>query len=170
MAPYEGEHLQTYGTPWIGPTIYDSAGELVWSGALLDVKGFNWMDFRVSTIDGESVLTAMSHGWGQGVIIGSYYQIRRKVDIEAAFNFNTHDFHWLDDGKSVLVTTYNWREASSEMVKAIGRDGGCAVAFDGFKELHGATLEPLFQWSSYGNIGLGESTYGKACEGRWDYV
>ena len=170
VAPYEGEHLQTYGTPWIGPAIYDSAGELIWSGALLDVKGFNWMDFRVSTIGGESVLTAMSHGWGQGVILGNDYEIQRVVNIEEAFNFNTHEFHFLEDGKKILVTTYNWREAPKKLTKAVGIDGGCAVAFDGFKELDAGTLQVLFQWSSYGTIGLDESTYGKACEGRWDYV
>lgn len=170
MAPYEGEHLQTYGTPWVGPAIYDSTGDLVWSGALLDVKGFNWMDFRVSDIAGESVLTAMSHGWGQGVVLGKDYQVRRRVDIAASADFNTHDFHFLDDGKTVLVTSYNWGDASPEMVEAIDHDGKCSMAFDGFKELDGATSETLFEWSSYGNIALDESTYGRACEGRWDYV
>lgn len=129
------------------------------------------MDFRVSTIAGERVLTGMSHGWGQGVILGKDYQIRKRVDIDAGVNFNTHEFSWLDDGKSVLVTTYNWRDAPEEMQRAVGHEGGCAVAFDGFKELDGrSTTETLFQWSSYGHVALNESTYGKICEGRWDYV
>ena len=140
---------------------------------MLDVKGFNWMDFRVSSIADERVLTGMSHGWGQGVILGDDYQIRRRVDVAGnPGDFNTHEFHFLEDGARVLVTSYNWGSATGEMQRAIGREEGgkCDVAFDGFKELDGRTTETVFEWSSFGKIGLDESTYGRPCEGRWDYV
>lgn len=129
------------------------------------------MDFRVSRIGDENVLTGMSHGWGQGVVLGDDYEIRRRVDVAPnPGDFNTHEFHWLGDGARVLVTSYSWGSATEEMQKVIGREGKCDVAFDGFRELDGAMAKTVFEWSSFGHIGLDESTYGRPCEGRWDYV
>ncbi len=71
------------------------------------------------------------------------------------------------------------KRASEEYSAAIGYDGECHAQYDGFVELDTDTWEPVFEWNSYGYIGLDESfvtqdPLEERCEGEvndvWDFL
>ena len=172
VAPYRILKQETFGHGWVGAHIYDGKGELVWSGASLFSKG-NVEDFRLSNVRGEMLMTLMDQGRGEGIIFDNHYEIREVIKMD---HFNSHEFNFVENGTRVQVVKGDGRMSKREMSKAVGFNGECNVAFDNFEELDAENnWNPVFKWSSYGRVGLEESTLIEhsiqdRCHGRWDYL
>jgi hypothetical protein len=176
--PYETLNMDDeLGNGWIGPHIYDTDGTLIWSGAPMFDNG-NIEDFRISNVNGEDMMTVMDQRHSKGVFIDNHYRVvdRRQANGPNGKGFNSHEFHFVDNGTKALVVWSEGRYYSeSETLEALGEDMKCHVACDGINEYDVKTWQSTFSWSSCDHIGLEESTYKtnflpKQCGGRWDYV
>ena len=176
VAPYKALDQDQADRSWVGPHIYDGrTGELVWSGALSFTfsKG-NVEDFRISNVRGEYLMTLMSQNRGEGIILDSNYEIKDVLVVDKPIN--THELNFVENGtRALIVTSHNKMKATKEMSKAIGYDGECSCAFDGIMEYDTSTWKPVFDWRSFGKIGLDESTLTgapveKRCDGNWDFM
>ncbi|EME80230.1 uncharacterized protein MYCFIDRAFT_77993 [Pseudocercospora fijiensis CIRAD86] len=177
VAPREplGANEQMGG--WIGPTIYDNAGELVWSGASTFLKT-RVDDFRISHVAGELLMTMIWDEHGAGVMMNSSYEIVKAREFTRPHLINMHEFHFVDDGRRAIILRGNRKKAGAEDAKAVGFDEetSCMAEFDGFEEFDTTTWERTFQWSSFGRIALSESTWQDSrtirerCEEGWDFL
>ncbi|KXT06355.1 hypothetical protein AC578_9128 [Pseudocercospora eumusae] len=177
VAPREplGANEQIGG--WIGPTIYDNAGELVWSGAPKFLKT-RVDDFRMSNVAGEQLMTMIWDEHGAGVIMNSSYEIVKAREFTKPHLINMHEFHFVDDGRRAIILRGNRTKAAVEDAKAVGIDDdiSCMADFDGFEEFDTTTWESTFTWGSFGRIGLSESTWQDSrsikdkCEEGWDFL
>ena len=154
----------------LGPHIYDSEGELVWSGAGL--MNENVMDFRVSNVKGEDMLTLLFKG--TAFLIDDRYEIREKLEISEPWRADEHDFYFLDNGRRVLVFQKEERNATLDQSREVGFDGNCVVTYEQFQELDTETWQPVFYWDSMDHVPLIESTQENSfiedrCAG-WDYL
>ena len=105
----------------------------------------------------------------------SSYEIVDRVQVDNSNKINTHEFNFVENGTRVLVIKGHGEYATKEQSALVGFDGECHCAFDGFEELETKTWKTVFDFRSYGVIGLDESTltYGdieKQCEGQWDFM
>jgi len=167
VAPFESIDQKSPGHGWIGPHIYDGNGELVWSG--VDITG-NWdvLDFKMSNVRGESLMTFLANRDGDGYIMDNTYTIREKVDLGTlGVDFNSHEFNFIEGGKRAIVMDEGKKQATPEQTMAVEWDKNCTALFNGFKELDTTTWEPVFQWSSFEHIGLEESTFLDGGVSRW---
>lgn len=179
VAPYKTLDQDQAERSWVGPHIYDGkTGELVWSGSTsFEFNSSNVEDFRLSNVNGEYKMTLMSQMLGQGFIMDSNYKIVNRVHLdERVKNANTHEFNFVDGGSRVLVLKNHAQRATQEMSEVVGFDGECRCGFDGFEELDTSNWNSVFQFYSYGKIGLDESTMtdwgdvDERCRGRWDFM
>ena len=178
FGPYETLNMDDeLGNGWIGPHIYATDGTLVWSGAPLFDNG-NIEDFRISNVGGEDLMTLMDQRHSRGVFIDNHFQVRdrRAANGPEQKGFNSHEFHFVENGtKALVVWTVPKEYSEAETMESIGLDAECHVACDGINEYDVATWTSTWDWTSCGHIGLEESTYKndfypKQCSGRWDYV
>lgn len=176
LTPYERIGERRPGGAWVGPHIYDQWGGLIWSGSYL-FDDINIMDFKLSNVKGEDRLTMMYPVEGLGYIFDNHYELVEKVRVGiTGETLNMHEFHFLDDGKTLLLLKRNTTYASKEMSKETGYDGKCHVTFEGFEEVSTEDWETKFTWSMVGKIGLGESTMdqgppeNRCSGGAWDYM
>ncbi|KXT07710.1 hypothetical protein AC579_7860 [Pseudocercospora musae] len=177
VAPREplGANEQIGG--WIGPTIYDNAGELVWSGAPKFLQT-RVDDFRLSNVAGEPLMTMIWDEHGAGVMMNSSYEIVTAREFTRPHLINMHEFHFVDDGRRAIILRGNRTKAGAEDAKAVGIDDetSCMADFDDFEEFDTTTWERTFKWSSFGRIGLSESTWQDSrrikekCEEGWDFL
>ena len=71
-----------------------------------------------------------------GLILDNHYQIVEKVPVGIrGQTLNMHEFHFVEDGRTLLLMKRNITHASKEMSETVGFDGECSVVFDGFEEL-----------------------------------
>ena len=138
----------------------------------------NIEDFRLSNVNGEHLMTMMAQGRGQAVVVDNDYTIREAHSLNGpGKGLNTHELHFVEDGTRTIYITGRKEKASRAESKRIGFDGECVCHYDGFAELD-VTKEDwprVFEWSSYGNIGLEESTLTAGspvgrCTGGWDFM
>ena len=177
LAPYKALDQDQADRSWVGPHIYDGkTGELVWSGALSFTfsKG-NVEDFRVSNVNGDYVMTLMSQNRGQGIILDSSYEILHALQVDNPGRINTHEFNFVDNGTRALAIKSHKQESTEEMAKAIGYDGECLCGFDGFEEYDTTTWKSVFDWRSFGKVGLDESSFTanpveQRCKSGWDFM
>lgn len=142
---------------WIGPHIYDSSGELVWSGAgVFDNR--NVEDFRISNVRGEDLMTLVLLHKGTGVIIDGGYDIRETPKIDYPWRINTHEFHFVDNGTRALVIKNEEKHAPLDQSREVGFDGQCVVKYERLQELDTATWKTVFDWDSRDHVRLSEST------------
>lgn len=176
VAPYKALTEDDADRSWVGPHIYDGrTGELVWSGSLSFTfsKG-NVEDFRISNVNGRYLMTLMSQNRGEGIILDSSYEIVDVLEVDKPIN--THELNFVENGtRALIVTSHNKVKATKEMSKAIGYDGECICAFDGIVEYDTSSWKKTWEWESFGNVGLDESTLTGApvdrrCNGNWDFM
>ena len=148
------------GDGWWGPAIYDGNGELIWSGAdQLDTP--NVMDFRMSDVDGEDMMTMLDRDRADGVIIDNHFEIRDIFLIDTdKEHVNAHELNYVEDGKSVLLLRNDKRNAPQDERDSVGYKGDeCRANYMSFFELDATNnYETLFEWHGYGHIRLNEST------------
>ena len=173
VGPYRILKQTTFGHSWNGAHIYDQRGELIWSGANRFSKG-NIEDFRFSNVNGEMLMTLMDQGNNEAIVFDTHYEVVKAVHFD---HFNSHELNFVENGTRALVEKGNHKEATEKMGEAIGYDGRCKVAFDGFAELDATDdYKFTFSWSSWDHIGLDESTLteapvNKRCDsGTWDFL
>ncbi len=176
VAPYEKIGERKPGGAWIGPHIYDGNGDLVWSGAY-KWDDRNIMDFKLSNVRGEDMLTMMLPPEEDGILLDNHYQIVEKVPVGIkGKTLNMHEFTFVEEGKTLLLMKRNVTHASKELSKAVGYDGECSVMFAAFEDIDTTTWETRFTWTSSDWVGLEESTLDTApvkqrCGGgAWDYL
>jgi hypothetical protein len=161
---------------YVGPHIYDSKGELVWSGAP-SFDGWDVFDFKVSNVGGKDMLTGLHPHENRGFIINNKYENHAEVDTGITkVTMNMHDFEIVDNGTRALYLNKDRKEISVENSLAVGFDGHCKAEFTGFQERDLKTGDITFTWSPENRIGLDESTMRtphieNACTGEaWDYL
>lgn len=172
--PSQEETLGT-GHNWWGPAIYDQNGEVVWSGAdQLDSP--NVMDFTLSQVDGEPMLTMLDRDRAAGVLLDASYEVVDMVKVTEEKGPNGHEFHFVDNGKggtSVLFVLNNMRDAPQEDLDDVDVGGWgktCTAQYLEFRELDVSNgWETLFEWDSMGHIHLNESTSHGKCD-KWDFM
>ncbi len=144
-----------------GPAIYDNTGELVWSGAC-HVRNQNTCDFRVSTINGTSVLSMILYQWGKekghGLLLdGSYSKVQR---IDTRFvepGMNMHELNIMDNGRSALIFLYKPARVDVRGVAHDDSETGW-ISDMGFREFDLASGDTIFEWWASPHISVEEST------------
>ena len=177
-APYKALDQDQSDRSWVGPCIYDGKnGELIWSGGLMFDRG-NIEDFRISNVKGEYLMTMMAQGRAQGIVLDSDYTIRKAFKFSKhGGGLNTHEFNFIENGTRTIYLNGGQRKASRKESKKVGFNGECSANYDGFSVLD-VTKDDwphVFDWDSYGKIGLDESTLTAGspagrCTGGWDFM
>jgi hypothetical protein len=167
VAPFEHVDQKYQGHGWIGPTIYDGNGDLVWSGV---EYSHNWdtLDFKMSKVLGKDMMTFVVQKTGEAWILDNTYQVqsRRKMGTLGK-DLNSHELSFIGNGERALVLTEGMQAATAMQTATVNWTGNCSVMFDGFKELDTATWEPVFQWNSFDHISLNDSSYLDGGIERW---
>lgn len=158
IGSYSTVEQKGVGQPWLAPFIYDSDGELIWSGSEL-FEGYSVENFRVSILDGEPVLTGIHPENNYGVVVDNTYTMRHTVMMNQTGHLNMHEFGLVDDGARALHLTKDIRETTRHNSLTAGYNGRCNVLFGGIREVDLLTGEPTFEWDPETNIELGESMY-----------
>jgi len=157
---------------WNGPHIYDTNGELIWSGAPY-VKYTNSFDFRMSMVDGQQMLSFV---WpkpqpdGNGFILDSSYEVYEQVDMMGNHTkWNMHEFNLINDGKTALMGFPQDYQATN--ISVDGYMGPCRIGWQGFKEVDVKSGEVLFEFNTKGHVSPEESNYvAKAIEKNdWEH-
>lgn len=155
---------------WVGPWIYDSNGELVWSGAQM-FGGFNVKDFKVSNVNGVDMLSGIYTHKHVDVLLNDKYEIHKEVAVGSGrSSINIHGFNTVDNGTHALAMTLRHAWASSQESKGVGFDGQCRVLFPGFEEYNTTTWEQTYEWNAEGHIRLDEVFVEANCTRWWDYL
>ena len=136
------------------------------------------MDFRISNIKGEDVMTLTDWDEGRGIIVDSSYQIRDAMVFDRDEPVNGHEFNFVENGTRALIINNEWGRATVPMAEKIGwHTPDCKMIGNNILELDTETWKPTFKWRSYEHIGLDESTFEeqslrKRClsSSGWDYV
>lgn len=176
LTPYEKVGQRQPGGAWIGPHIYDQWGGLIWSGSYL-FNDTNVMDFKLSNVRGHDRLTMMYPVEGMGYVYDNNYELVKKVPVgQSRTTLNMHEFHYVEDGKTLLLLKRNHTYATHKESAKTGYNETCHVTWEGFEELDTKNYRTKFRWSTWDHIGLDESTMDKGpvedrCEGQpWDYM
>lgn len=163
IAPYA--NLSQVEFPlWNGPLIYDTSGELIWSGApYLDYQ--NTFDFRVSEAGGQRVLSFISgkrftldnNRRGNGYLLDTSYEVYTVVDmIGNSSRSNLHEFNLIDNGKRALMILPP--TSTAMQINVSKYNGSCEIGVQGFKEVDVETGEIYFEWHTQSHIGADESS------------
>ncbi|KAK5173383.1 uncharacterized protein LTR77_002064 [Saxophila tyrrhenica] len=157
LAPYANLGQVSYPL-WNGPHIYDSSGELIWSGApMFDHR--NTHDFKTTVVDDQLMMTLIKTDdvHEAGVIMDNTYNFHSRVDMRGALaDANMHDFTVRDNGKRALFMT---QKTGEDYDVDIGDyKGPCNVGWQGFRELNLDNGINVFKWNALGHIPLNEST------------
>ena len=163
IAPYEEKTQTEPGGKNIGPHIYDSDGELIWSGAPF-FGHWNIFDFTVANVSGEPHLAMQDWHGQRGVIMDSSYEILKTAPMLGPGDTfqNMHAFHVVNDGSRGLPLTIRREDTSNERsIADLGYNGSCAVGFQGFRELDLTKIGTpiVFEWEPRDHVSLNESTY-----------
>jgi len=183
VAPYPGLGREKQSWSWpvcpFGAHIMDGNGELVWSGAC-DYDNRNVFDFKVSRFQDKDYISmtvlvgpAGNEGAGAGLILNNNYEAVRQVQItDNPGEFNNHEFHVINNGKTALAITSERKVVDTP---ELGIQGESRVEFNGFLEIDVETSKVLFNWTSEGHLPFDECTetwLGEATPhgAGWDYV
>lgn len=138
---------------------------LVWAGSC-DYKNQNIFDFKVvNNIDDKTHLSfVVEHAFqnegdrrGGGHLLNSHYEYENEVPVTNDLGaFDIHEFKILDGGKTALVTVYRPEVLNLSGINLPTEQGW--VMTGGFEELDVATGRVLFEWRSFPQIPLEEST------------
>lgn len=158
VAPY-GIVDQTHNDEaYVAPHIYDSDGDLVWSGATT-FNRYNTFAFKVSKVAGKDMLTCIHPHESQGVILDETYENYASVIIgQFGKNTNMHDFQIVDNGTKALYLNHEMTD-NMRNSRQVGYEGGgsCKINHNGIEEQDIETKEITFTWSSIGRIDPTES-------------
>ena len=169
IAPYiraEQEAFTKYYQPCqVGPNIYDSEGELVWSGACI-FSNRNFYDFRLirysggnstalSAIVGPILMQPGSKGFG--VILGSSLQAEHETrttsDIQGSY---MHEFNVLDGGSTALYIHAKYRNANVTEVSN-GNKTQWTIRDEGFQEVDLRDDTIRFRWWAMDHLPIEET-------------
>ena len=176
MSPYGVVDQADHDKAYVGPHIYDSYGQLIWSG-VPTFDGYDAFDFKVTYVNGQDMLTAIHPHGNHSLILNNNYEVY--ADVDTGINkqtLNMHDFEVVDNGTKALYLTRRLKETSIENSRRVGFRGHCYVEFTGFEERDLATGEITFQWNPENKIDLDETTLRtrrikNICTGDpWDYL
>jgi len=163
-APYAAYHQTTF-EHWTGPLIYDTSGELVWSGAPL-VNYSNAYDLRVSIVEGRSMLSFIvinnqTEG-REAMILDDQYRLHATMDLRGGRGkANMHEFRLLDDGRSALIVAAPGDADADVMVDLPQLTEARRVHHEGFREIDIRTGEVKFEFSTLENLHAAEHTHVK---------
>lgn len=178
VAPYEHVFRPAPLPAWVGPHIYDSTGDLVWSGASM-FQGSDSYDFRMSDFGEEKLMTFAYRDDCAAVFMDTNYKVKKEGRFARDLgDLNMHDLNVIENGTRALVLTKQGGIATEQMSKDVGLEKDlCHAAFDGFKVMDTTKdqWEPVFEWSTFDHIPLWESTYTNReieslCSTGWDYL
>jgi len=164
-----GTALDHGGVRETAPLIMTDTGELVWSGP----RGSFANNFKVNTLNGESVLTYWSGVELAGLNIGHYYgaihildssyqqidKICPKLDIVAPTSVTSNcllDGHesYLTENNTIIFTAYNITFADLRPINGSAN----ATIWDGiFYEMDLKTRKIIFEWSARDHIPIAET-------------
>ena len=183
LAPYaniiQEQHAKKYYQACqTGPAIYDSNGELVWSGACA-FKNQNACDFRAwefsnHTLALSTILTSfrdVNDSKGSGVFMDNNYQTTGNLYVpEDEYLFNMHELNLVDDGRRAIHLAH----------KPVPRDmsafeGGLVEGWIldiGFREIDMETGAVTFEWwaATGGHIDPAESKVEFIDYKAWDFL
>ncbi|KXT17724.1 hypothetical protein AC579_3605 [Pseudocercospora musae] len=174
VAPFEYIDQKDPANGWVGPHIYDGKGDLVWSGVSVE-QGWDALDFRISNVRGQDMLTWLVQKTGDGIIMDNTYTLQKRVDVGTlGVDFNSHEFNFFDGGSKAIVLDEGRGPATAEQLKAVDYEKNCTVLFNGFRILDTSTWQQVFNWTSNGHIGLEESSkldggVNKQCTNGWGW-
>ena len=167
VAPYDNLPQKIYPL-WNGPHIYDTSGELVWSGAPF-VEYLNTYDFKMSEIDGQQMLSFIwSKKHGDGYILDSSYEFYAKVDMSAGNSSrgNMHELNLIDEGKrALIVLSQNY---TTRQIKVPEYSGPCEIGQQGIRELDVKTGRVNFDWHTQDHIRPEEIRLTSATHDTWE--
>jgi hypothetical protein len=127
VAPYETYNADFDPYGYVGPHIYDSSGELVWSGTS-QFDGADIFDFRLQDINGSTTMTLLDQNMELAVTMDDQFEIKDSVKMSTRHApLNIHEYQYVDNGTRVLVINSAFTPASREMSKQVGFDGECSV-------------------------------------------
>ncbi len=165
---------------YVGPHIYDSYGELIWSGASF-TNNYGAFDVRVNDLHGEPVISFITPEYGSVSMLDSSYQLKKTIhvgntrdNVDDDINkksVNIHDFTTYGDTYTVLTRTR--ANVTQARMSELDYDGACTIEYPGFMEADINTDELIFDWNPRPHIALEESyVVPKKCEeeGGWDYM
>lgn len=168
MAPYvraEDEAFTKYYRPCqVGPNIYDSDGELVWSGACI-FSNRNTYDFKLNRDGGNATTLSVivgpilnqPGGKGFGAIIGPSLEVeheeRTTSDIQGSY---MHEFSVIDGGNTALYIHAEYREANVTEISK-GNKTQWTVRNEGFREVDLRDGSISFQWWAMDHIPIEET-------------
>ena len=167
----------THDKAYVGPHIYDSSGELIWSGAPL-FNNYAVFDFKVSSVGGRDMLTLINQHTNEIVILDNSYNINQTIRVTESGplrsrHVNIHDFQVVNNGTRGLYFDRVRKNVTREESATVGYHGICTVEYPGFVEMDLESGEVLFEWSPENHIALNETYMDTrdGCGGRgWDYA
>ncbi|KAF2174173.1 hypothetical protein M409DRAFT_62296 [Zasmidium cellare ATCC 36951] len=145
-----------------GPAIYDTSGELIWSGACA-FRNNNTCDFRVYRNGDEDALSAVFCAYSHGpirhgiVLDASYNAIQNITAPQETPDFNMHELNIIDNGKSAL----HFMDRSEYVdVSELGIDGVKQgwILDTGFREMDLKTGKTTFEWWASKHVAVSESS------------
>ncbi|OJJ35087.1 hypothetical protein ASPWEDRAFT_40230 [Aspergillus wentii DTO 134E9] len=175
VGPYEAANS--------GPYIYDTRGNLVWSGWGVAGPG-NSHGMHVCQYKGKDHLCffqgTQQKGYcrGHGIIMDNEYRIVRSVQAGGGMAAgDMHEFLLINDGKTALMTVYQQRQFDMSAWNIKSGVGWLMESI--FQEVDVETNEVLFEWRSLDHVDPSDSytlpdstdTSGNGLEPRspWDY-
>ena len=138
--------------PSDGLVIVDNRGEPIWINPVSGRAAYN---LQVQLYKGAPVLTwwegtfDAGHGFGEGVVADMSYREIARVTAANDMQVDLHAFRISAQG-TALITAYG-------QVPGVTTDGGQPILDNVVQELNIATGELLFEWRSYGAVGIEES-------------
>ncbi|RDW69191.1 hypothetical protein BP6252_08211 [Coleophoma cylindrospora] len=166
LAPYakinqDMQPVRYYQACQTGPSIYDSAGNLVWTGACL-FKNQNACDFRASHYNGSDHLSAILYVFGEdttghGVVMNDSYVVTENIyPPRLVPTFNMHEFNIVEEGRIGLAII---GKAEYVDVTDLGLEQEVGwVHNQGFREFDVATGDTKFEWWTLGHVHLSASS------------
>lgn len=178
-AIYETLLAKHTNKPYIGASIYDEDGELIWSPGLR-FHGADANDFRMTHIDGQQRLTFISLEDQNAVVLNqAYEEIKRYPIARPPEKANMHEFNIVDDGKSAMILFHNFTNASIEQSQSVDFENGhCKIKSHYLEETNLTDWEnwtTAFKWQMLDHIKLNESNFergdiDKHCTKKWDFL
>jgi Arylsulfotransferase (ASST) len=154
--------IGAYQTFQEGPYIYDSRGNLVYSGFAATGRGPSHV-FHVCTINGTDnlcyVTGAQNSGYirGYGVVMDDTFTVVTSVKSGGGVaNFDEHEFNVVDDGRNVLMTLYDPQQYDLTDWDISTGQGWIMNCY--FQKLELGTNRLLFEWSALDHVSITETT------------
>ena len=174
ITPSDGSAVKATKSP--GPLIMTDAGQLVWSGPILDAN-----NFRVTSFEGSAILTYwsgssssalnMGHGYGNVTFLDATYNeilvVCPKFGLSTPDNTTypcEADVHesFVTDRNTLLVTAYN---VTTTDLSSIGGPVEGWVFDSLFFELDPRNGDILFRWSALEHVSVSDTQFERGDSG-----